>query len=335
MKGGSGFRKGQIAVIITLVMATLLAVIGLGADIGVFYYQWSLLQKAADSSALAGASELTGNSATTGNSLVTAAATKFAELNGIQQSEIVSITPASDAKSVTVILSRNVSYYFLKVLGLSSGKVAAQAVAAIQPTTGACGYMPIGLPCQFQDYANGHSTCGGKYATGQGISLKADWKNNTQVPGNWEALSLGSSGGSQYRQNIATGFAGAPTASCAGQTSESSCPSSVSTETGNLVGPTAQGFSDRMNGQAYQPVPTGTIDPSSPQIVLAPLVDFKASGKNGKGDAPVLDFVTLWVTAVNGNGDVTATIIPPVPGCGTPTTQATQSNGPYVAILTL
>jgi hypothetical protein len=149
-------------------------------------------------------------------------------------------------------LSRNVSYYFLKVLGLSSGKVAAQAAATIQPTTSACGYLPIGLPCQFSDYINGHSNCGGKYATGN-ISLKADWKNNTQVPGNWDALSLGSSGGSQYRQNIATGFAGAPTASCADQTSESSCPSSVSTETGNLVGPTTQGFSDRMNGQAYQP----------------------------------------------------------------------------------
>jgi uncharacterized membrane protein len=169
MKGVPGYGKGQIAIIITLVMATLLAVVGLGADVGVFYYQWGQVRKGADSAALAGASELNGNPATTDNSLVTAAATKFAKLNGIQQSEIVSITPAADAKSVTVVLSRNVSYYFLKVLGLSSGTVAVQAVAAIQPSTGACGYLPIGLPCKFSDYANGHSTCGGKYATGKDI----------------------------------------------------------------------------------------------------------------------------------------------------------------------
>ena len=88
-----------------------------------------------------------------------------------------------------------------------------------------------------------------------------------------------------------------------------------------------------MNGQSYQPVPTGTIDSTSPQLVLAPLVDFKASGKNGKGAAPLLDFVTLWVTGVDKNGSVSATLMPPVPGCGTPTTQATQDNGPYVATL--
>jgi putative Flp pilus-assembly TadE/G-like protein len=330
----SGFRRGQIGVVMTLVMGTLIGVIGLGADFGVLTFQWGQLRKAADSAALAGASELTGNPATTDNGLVTAAATKYATLNGIQKSEIVSITPAADAKSVSVVLTRNVPYYFFKLLGLSSGNVSVQASSAIQPTSGACGYLPIGLPCQFSDYANGHSTCGGKYATGKGLSIKADWKNNSQVPGNWEALSLGKSGGSQYSQNIAKGFAGAPTASCVGQSSASACPSWVSTETGNLVGPTTQGFSDRMNGQSYQPVPSGAIDPTSPQIVLAPLVDFKASGKGGKGSAPILDFVTLWVTNVDSSGNVTATIVPPVPGCGTPTTQASQDNGPYVATLT-
>jgi len=194
--------------------------------------------------------------------------------------------------------------------------------------------LPIGLPCQFSDYSNGHSTCGGQYATGKSVNIKADWNNSTEVPGNWEALTLGQTGGSQFGDNIAHGYAGPAMPSCAGQNNVNSCPTWIDTETGNLVGPTTQGFSDRMNGQSYQPVPT-KFDPSNPQIVVAPLVDFKASGKKGgKVSSPILDFVTLWITAVDGAGNVTATIIQPVPGCGTPTTQATQDNGPYVAVLT-
>lgn len=334
MKAFLRLHKGQTAVVLTLIMATLLGVVGLGADLAVLNFEWVQLQKAADAAALAGASEMTGNPATTDNGLVTTTATQFAQANGIQTSEIVSITPAADAKSVAVVLSRNVPYYFLKTIGLSSGKVSTKAVAGIQPSAGACGYMPIGLPCSFSDYTNGHSTCGGNYQARKSMTFKADWQQTTEVPGNWEALALGASGGSQYRQNIATGFDGAPSLSCTTQSSEASCPSWVTTETGNLVGPTKQGFSDRMNGQSYQPVPTGAIDPKNPQIILVPLVDFQFTGKAGSTAAPILDFLTMWVTGIDSNGAIHGTFIDPVPGCGLGTTQTTQQeNGPYVAIL--
>jgi len=324
--------KGQTAVVLTLIIAILLGVVGLGTDLAVLNYQWVQLQKAADAAALAGASEMTGNPATTDNNLVTATATQYAQANGIQPTEIVSITPAADAKSVAVVLSRDVPYYFLKAIGLSSGKVSTRAVAGIQPTSGACGYMPIGLPCTFSDYQSDRSSCGGNYKNS--VTLKADWQHTTGVPGNWEALALGGNGGSVYSQNIATGFNGPPSTSCVGQASEASCPSWVSSEPGNLVGPTTQGFSSRMNGQSYAPVPTGTIDPKNPQIILVPLVDFQFSGKPGKLSAPILDFLTLWVTGVDNKGVITGTVIPPVPGCGIGTTQSTQQdNGPYVAIL--
>lgn len=50
-----GLRKGQMAVVMTLVVATLLGVMALGSDVAVMYYNWMQLQKAADASALAGA----------------------------------------------------------------------------------------------------------------------------------------------------------------------------------------------------------------------------------------------------------------------------------------
>jgi endonuclease/exonuclease/phosphatase (EEP) superfamily protein YafD len=49
------FRKGQIAVVMTLVITTLVGVIALGGDVAVIYYNWMQLQKSADASALAGA----------------------------------------------------------------------------------------------------------------------------------------------------------------------------------------------------------------------------------------------------------------------------------------
>ena len=52
--------EGQIAVLMTLVIATLVGVMALGADVGVMYYQWNQLQKGADAAALAGANYLNG-----------------------------------------------------------------------------------------------------------------------------------------------------------------------------------------------------------------------------------------------------------------------------------
>jgi Flp pilus assembly protein TadG len=54
------FGKGQIAVVMTLALATLLGVMALGADVGVMYYNYIQLQKGADAAALAGANYLNG-----------------------------------------------------------------------------------------------------------------------------------------------------------------------------------------------------------------------------------------------------------------------------------
>ena len=52
------FREGQMAVVMTLVIATLVGVMSLCADVGIMYYNWVQLQKGADAAAMAGASYL-------------------------------------------------------------------------------------------------------------------------------------------------------------------------------------------------------------------------------------------------------------------------------------
>jgi Flp pilus assembly protein TadG len=54
--------KGQIAVALILVLPVLLAALALGSDFSIVYFNWTMVQKAADAAALAGASQLTGES---------------------------------------------------------------------------------------------------------------------------------------------------------------------------------------------------------------------------------------------------------------------------------
>jgi len=337
----SRLSKGQIAVVMMLVMPVLLGVIGLGADMAVLYYNWVTLQKAADAAALAGASQLTGDPTTTTNSTVVSTGTQYAQYNGItHSSDSILVSPANDDKSVSVYLSRQVPYYFLQLVGLKSGKVAAKATAGVLPTNGVCGAAPFGLPCRQNCNGNGcygqnalagqgDATCGGAYAfnktnlsAGTQIQLKSDW-SITGVPGNWDPLAIGGSGASTYRSNIGNGEAQVLTA---GQT--------LPTETGNIVGPTSQGFADRgltLPNSTVATVPESpytTLSATDPHVMVVPLVDFTAAGKNGKTNVPVLDFVTLYVTGLLGNNNtIVATVIPPLATCGTGTTTATHVDG--------
>ena len=59
MNTGARFSKGQMLALFTIILPVLLGVIALGADFSVIYFNWSMVQKAADAAALAGASQLT------------------------------------------------------------------------------------------------------------------------------------------------------------------------------------------------------------------------------------------------------------------------------------
>ncbi len=348
----SRLSKGQIAAILMIVMPVLLGVMGLGADISVLYYNWVALQKAADAAALAGASQLTGDTTTTNNSAVVSTATQYAKTNGITHaSDTILVSPASDDKSVSIYLSRQVPYYFFQLIGLKSGKVTAKATAGVQPTTGICSAAPFGLPCQqnctglgcYGTTANpdalagqGDPTCGGAYefnttnlSAGTQVQLKSN-QSITGVPGNWDPLAIGGSGASVYRSNIAHGAG--PTLT-AGET--------IATETGNIVGPTSEGFSDRgltLPDSTVSQVPASgypsPLSPTDPHIITVAMVDWTQAGKNGKTAVPIMDFVTLYVTGLVGNNNtVVATVIPPMPTCGTPTTTATHVDGTGLAVV--
>ena len=166
------FRKGQMAVVMTLAIVTLLGVMALGTDIAVMYYTHMQLQKGADAAALAGANylseTLTGESiaSTTGfspdlncKSTYTGDDAKIAactyavnnnlatDTNSMTLNEVAaSATP--NTPNIQVIATRNnLPYMFGRVIGLSTYKVVAVATAT-QGSTGATnGLFPLGVQC--------------------------------------------------------------------------------------------------------------------------------------------------------------------------------------------
>ena len=60
MNGRSRFSRGQMLVLLALILPALLGGLALGADFSIIYFSWAMVQKAADAAALAGASQLTG-----------------------------------------------------------------------------------------------------------------------------------------------------------------------------------------------------------------------------------------------------------------------------------
>jgi Flp pilus assembly protein TadG len=293
------WSSGQVAPLVAGIIAVLLAVIALGTDISVHYYNWVQMQKAADSAVLAGANYLPDDPA---RSISTAQT--FAESNGIAAAEISSTTVAGNDLSITMVVNRTVPYYFAKVLGMTSANLQVQATAAPQPptstvgapsqtavdngtspascnNTGDCQLIPIGLD---------HNTV---YSNGEQITLQQG-----QVgPGNWDLLALNGVGGNNLRYNIADGASQVV-----------SVGDWILTEPGKKVGPVDQGFQDRIN-QAQSIDPTGTFSShagNNPRVMVLPIVDWEH--QNGRKDVQVDAFATVWLDSYNG-GNVTVHFI--------------------------
>ena len=280
--------RGQFAVIFALALPAILTAIALSVDVSMMYLNWESLQKAADAGVLAGANSLPYDPTT-----AAATADAFAVLNGVQNSEIVSTAVSADQYSITMTVTRNVPYYFGRVIGLTASPVTVSATAGVIQNQGdARGLLPLGLPC-----STGNCT----YTAGESLSLK----QTQSGPGNFLALALGGAGANTYRTNLERGYNGTI-----------NCGDMVTTQTGNLVGPSGQGIDERITlGQTTDPNGSASNAPAyDPRRVIVPLVD--ATGISGNSQVPVNGFAALWVDNTSGNNNtVVATFLEMLPNC--------------------
>jgi Flp pilus assembly protein TadG len=291
--------RAQIVVIMALVVATLIGTVALGTDVGVLYYNWGLLQKAADAAVLAGASYLPADSAN-----AVSVADSFAAQNGIAASEITSTTVAPNQMSITVQLVRTVPYYFAKVIGISSGLVTAQATAGLQGAGVVTGMLPIGIDSRTT------------YTYGQPVSLMT----GQYGPGNWGPLALDGTGASNFANNIQSGAVGN---FAVGQL--------VATEPGSMVGPTRAAFNARLaagvNSFSDGTFARHAID--DPRIVTVPMVNY--ANINGSSQVPVLGFAELWLVGMDSHETISTYFLKQVTG-STPSAGA-PVYGAYAVVL--
>jgi Flp pilus assembly protein TadG len=320
------FSKGQMLVLFTMILPVMLGVMALGSDFAIIYLNWSMIQKAADAAALAGASQLTGvtGSASTVQPAATNYAYGYACLNGVSDSantyaticpseashpggfvDTIQFTNVTDT-TVSVGIKRSLPYFFGKMIGLNTATVAAKATAAIEPPgTVPSGMFPIGLQCtptgspatcNVSSLFNAQDivTFGAKFVL---TGANSNEESSGGAPGNWDWVDVGQgNGASQLGQVLQSGASGTFSI---GQT--------INSDPGNKAnsGPAQSGLAARLAacGTSASARPNG--DPCSnggnttglscndPCLITVPAVNF--TGCNGSCSLSIEGFAQMYL----------------------------------------
>jgi hypothetical protein len=307
-------------VVMTMVIGVLLGAMALGTDVGLFYYNWMLLQKAADSAAIAGASSLTALADPSGDVAASAVSTAkgYACLNGINDpnnanaticpdpiqnasyvDQIASTNVDGNDTQLSITLKRQVPYFFGKVLGLNKGSVAASATA--QVSQGVSTFESAMFPAAIQCNQPCNSTA--DLDPGQPVTFGAQLSrvNNN----NWQWLNLGQdTDNASLADAIGNGVPG--TYRIGGDVSRAATPRDY---TNRVV---QDGFQDRVNahnsrfpGVDPSSICTGNGNPGNiplgdPLLVTIPAADFsgcQAGGSTGCA-APIEGFTQIYLTGL-------------------------------------
>jgi len=271
MKRRGHFFKGQMAVVMTFAIATLLGAMALGTDVAVMYFNWVQMQKGADAAALAGAfylvpanvaqnpiaSVAAGCGSYAGDAAKQAACTYAYNNNMPIDSNNLVITknvgPASTQPNIQVWVNRpNLPYLFGKVIGLNTYSVSAIATGQDEYIGNYNGPLfPVIMQCA--------GTCPSLSSMSAGLAVSFGAKfADVGASGNWQFLNVGGKGGANLGDAIAGGTGA----------TDLSVGSSIGTKTGITWGDVSSGWTTRMNAHntlcsAGSLSPENCADPSS------------------------------------------------------------------------
>ncbi len=145
-------ESGQVIVLMTAAMLTLLGVVGLVLDVGIHLEERRQLQNAVDAAAHAGAQMLpdTTDAATQAN--------LYFEANRPDGSAALAISyPTPDREQIEIVGTVDVNYTFFALFGRSSATISARAVAGAQSTDIVLALDRSGSMCRDSHYLT--STC--------------------------------------------------------------------------------------------------------------------------------------------------------------------------------
>lgn len=259
-------EKGSAIVMVALTITMMIGFGALVVDVGNLYLHKIRLANMADAAALAGVQDLPGNS-----QLAIANARMYAAQNGMD-SDVVGVSISTNNMVITVNATRKVPLFLARIFQMTFSNVVATASASISPIKGASGIVPFGIVKQ-------------QFIYGQTYNLKAGAGDG--YSGNYGALALGSNGANVYRGNIENGYDG-----------QLQIGDWISTEPGNMSGPTSQGVDYRIS---LDPTATfATVEKGSPRIIVVPVID--SLEVHGRSDVLIVGFSAFFLEGVGGQG---------------------------------
>ena len=333
-KGQRGFTMITVAVSIT----ALLALAALAIDMGLIYTARTHAQHAADAAALAGAYTFTNNLAVQPGAAQEAAVAAaganqvLGEAATITADDVIVDLPN---RRVTVNVNRvganAVRTKFAAAVGVNTVGLRARATAqcAVSAANGGSRCVkPVYVPNTVLSDLSHTEACDQQQflfdpATKQLTAFAQTYFNSTQVntskilrptrsseavaPGQFYSLDFGS-GGQDYRCTLAN------CVTACGGSSAIRCGNSFPLKTGNMVGPTTDGFNDLIGNPPqdawvssgrYREIASGIIKDSSRALVTVPVWDDCAqpitSGTAGQ-QLVVIGFVQMFVSNVVQSG---------------------------------
>lgn len=270
-------ERGSVIAIVAVSAVFILGFFTLSLDAGRTYVLKEQLQTAADAGALAGASLLPGSP-----SGAVQAAVNTAAANGVPSQDVTATVLGTQ---LNVVITEQLPLIFGPLIGLSSAQVSASSGAAIGQLNTFSGLLPLGVEKT-------------TWVTGVTYTLKIGDGSGTNGDFGPVWLGDGSPGASTYESDLANGT---QVPIQVGQT--------ISTQPGNMVGPTEQGLSARLaqctaEGESEDGSP-GAAAVNSPCLLYLPIITAPVGGRT---TVTVLGFAAFWLQSVHG-GEVTGSFV--------------------------
>jgi hypothetical protein len=250
-----------VAVLVGVTVTFLVAFLALSLDAGRGYVVREHVQQAVDAAALSGARYLPEDPAQ-----AQAVALAVAQANGLPASQ-VTLAVSDGGRELDVRGELPVRFFFAPLFGVDSAPAAASAAARVGDVQELSGVVPLGVVEQ-------------NFVPGQTYTLKEGGGQGSD--GNYGAVWLGdgSPGADTYRADLENG---SPTVVRLGQVLE--------TETGNMVGPTDQGLSWRLQEAGDDQ----EVSVDNPRLVFVPVI---TPPGNGRSSVTVVGFAAFFLQSV-------------------------------------
>ncbi|MFN0093674.1 MAG: pilus assembly protein TadG-related protein [Dehalococcoidia bacterium] len=300
-------EHGQALILFAAGLAGICGLVGLSVDVGQLVWAKSDLQKAADAGAFAAARELPNTSA------AGTIALQYVGLNGATgTTAVVSYSQtATTNDTIKVVASRNVPFFFMKVLGINSSTVSAEASARKAVFDGGTGILPWGLvpntssnSTLFNNACYIGLTSGGLPRFTPNVSCTLKYGAGENFGGDFGGLVLDATGASEYKENILNG-----------STTFYKVGDLINPQTGNMVGPSKDGVETRLArvapsgcaGHGFTDVLRVNSDGSvsirpkclnSPRIIILPVVNRIANPNN----STILGFAFMFLEGLSDSG---------------------------------